>query len=357
MNAGARRVDHTRTSRIVLTGLWADAALVMAASAYNGGLAFAALGQQMAAGIALGLAVDVGLAVALVGDRALHLAGRQSHWGRALRVSTAVMSLALNCAVALWMGHYGVAIFHAFLPVLLVLLSEYAQDSTLQFGDIAQEHAAAVKAERDAQLAADRAAWHAQQQMPATRPGTAPIPPPATPAFRAVPVKPASRPEFAPAVQPAGHPTGQPADRPAWQPGNQPADRPAEQPAGRPAEQPAGRPAEQPAGRPGIDPPGRPVERPTGRPESAARTAPAGRAAPSGSGRRQSGKPKTDEKLTAAIREMTQRNGGRAPSQYQLRQTLGVGGPRAARLLAELDPTPAGPAAGNGAATHKEHTP
>lgn len=152
-----KRWDHSRTTRIVLTGLWADAVLVMAASAYNGGQAFDGLGQPFAAGIALGVAVDVGLAVGLVGDRALHLAGRQSRWGRALRVATAFMSLALNCAVALWLGHYGVAVFHAFLPILLVLLSEYAQDSTLQFGEIADEHAAEVRAELDAEAARQRA--------------------------------------------------------------------------------------------------------------------------------------------------------------------------------------------------------
>ncbi|HEX2301873.1 MAG TPA: hypothetical protein VHH34_25765 [Pseudonocardiaceae bacterium] len=322
-----RRVDHTRTSRIVLTGLWADAALVMAASAYNGGQAFAALGEQMGAGIALGLAVDVGLAVALIGDRALHLAGRQSHWGRALRVCTAVMSLALNCAVAVWMRHYGVAAFHAFLPVLLVLLSEYAQDSTLQFGEIAAEHAAAVKAERDAQLAADRAAWEAKHEAPPARPPVAPIPPPAPPPFQAVPPRSSARPDFAPAVQSA--------------------DRPASQPAARPVEQPVDRPADVSVGRPaaatGTGAAGRPA---TATQRRATRR------------RKRIGKPKTDRQLATGIRELTERNSGRMPSQYQLRQALGVGGPRAARLLAEFDTTtPAGSPDDNGTATRKEATP
>ncbi|HEX2298555.1 MAG TPA: PT domain-containing protein [Pseudonocardiaceae bacterium] len=320
-----RRADHTRTSRIVLTGLWADAALVMAASAYNGGQAFAALGQQTGAGIALGLAVDVGLAVALIGDRALHLAGRSSQWGRALRVCTAIMSLALNCAVALWMGHYGVAVFHAFLPVLLILLSEYAQDSTLQFGEIAAEHAAALKAEQDAQLAAARAT----QQPSAPRPAMAPIPPPAPAPFHAVPPRLSPRPDFTPAVQPAGQPSGQPAPHPT------------EQPAGRPTGQPADLASGRPTTTTRITPPGRPVTT-TPRRTRPVRT-------------RRTGKPKTDQQLAAGIRELTQRNGGRPPSQYQLRHFLGVGGPRAARLLAELNTTsPAEPAADNGAATSKE---
>ncbi len=182
----AQRWDHTRTGRIVLTGLWADAALVMAASAYNGGLAFTALNQDFGAGVALGLAVDVALAVALVGDRALHLAGRVSYWGRALRITTALMSLGLNCGVAIWQEHYGVAVFHAFLPLLLILLSEYAQDSTLQFGEITAEHEAAVKADRDAQLAADRAAYEAAERSrldPVAASAVATIGPAVAPAF------------------------------------------------------------------------------------------------------------------------------------------------------------------------------
>ncbi|MGH3795636.1 MAG: hypothetical protein ACRDSP_12170 [Pseudonocardiaceae bacterium] len=321
-----RRAEHSRTSRIVLTGLWADAVLVMAASAYNGGLAFVALGQQQGTGMALGLAVDIGLAVGLVGDRALHLAGRQSHWGRALRVSTALMSLALNCAVQLWMGHYGVAVFHAFLPVLLVLLSEYAQDSTLQFGQIAAESAAAVKAERDAQLATERAEWEAKHEASTARAGVAPIPPPAAPLFRAVPLGPSSRPDFVPAVHPAG--------RPATHPAEQPADRRTDQP----ADSAAGRP--DPPAR--VDPLARPETRTPRRPRPV---------------RTRAGKPKTDQQLAAAIGDLTEHNGGRAPSQYQLRQALGVGGPRAARLSAELDTTtPAGVPADNGAATTKETT-
>ena len=334
-----RRVDHTRTSRIVLTGLWADAVLVMAASAYNGGLAFAALGQHIAEGIALGLAVDVGLAVALVGDRALHLAGRQSHWGRALRVSTAVMSLALNCAVQLWLGHYGVAVFHAFLPVLLVLLSEYAQDSTLQFGEIA----AAVKAEREAQLAADRAAWEAKHEAAATRTGMTPIPPTASPAFRAVPVTPSSA---QPAATPAGGPPPVGVGRPDLSHAGRSTFTPAVHPAGRPESRPADQPADRAAGRPATPARTGPPDRPsTTTQRRTTRT------------RKRTGTPRTDQQLAAGIRELTKRNGGRPPSQYQLRQALGVGGPRAARLLAELDLTPTGPPASNGAATRKEATP
>jgi len=146
--------NHARIGRIVMVGLWLDAGIVMSASAVNGGRAFVALGEPFAAGLALGVAVDVALAVALWGDRALHLAGESSPWGRVLRVTTALMSGALNCSVAVWSGHYGVAVFHAFLPLLLILLTEYAQSSTLKFGTIADRQRAAGEAARtEAELA------------------------------------------------------------------------------------------------------------------------------------------------------------------------------------------------------------
>jgi hypothetical protein len=145
------RHDHARTGRLVIAGVWACAAIVMVSSARNGALSFQALGEHPLAGFALGVAVDVALAVALVGDRALHLAGRSSAWGRALRITTCLMSGALNCAVPLWLGHVGIAAFHSFLTILLVLLTEYAQDGTLQFGEIADEADAVERAGAEAQ--------------------------------------------------------------------------------------------------------------------------------------------------------------------------------------------------------------
>jgi hypothetical protein len=159
------RLDHARTGRLVIAGVWACAAIVMVSSARNGALSFAALGEHPLAGFALGVAVDVALAVALVGDRALHLAGRSSAWGRALRITTCAMSGALNCAVPLWLGHVGVAAFHSFLTILLVLLTEYAQDGTLQFGDIEAEADAAERAEAEAQQRATDKEIAAQREV------------------------------------------------------------------------------------------------------------------------------------------------------------------------------------------------
>ena len=318
MSVMAKRWNHLRTSRIVLAGVWADAVLVMAASAWNGGLAFEALGQHIGEGIALGVAVDVGLAVSLIGDRALHLQGKSSNWGRALRLTTALMSLALNCGVSLWLGHYGVAIFHAFLPILLVLLSEYAQDTTLKYGEIAEEREAAEKAERDAQLIADRAAWEAQQA--AARPAPVvttpePISAAAPPRFQ---VDPPTRLDFVPAVGSAVRPEPVETGRPAGRPDDRPADHPAEQPAAS---------------------------------ETGAKT---GRR--NGANRRPTRRAKPDKQLLPVVRELAEQNGGDPPTQYAVRQATGVGGPRAARLIEELAATaePAAAPSSNGGTRHKE---
>lgn len=70
------------------------------------------------------------------------------------------------------------------------------------------------------------------------------------------------------------------------------------------------------------------------------------------------GQQRTDAELSPALRALAERTGGQ-PSQYAIRQELGVGSARAARLLAELDnhaPSTPGPVAdgGNGAAPTRE---
>jgi hypothetical protein len=111
----------------------------MAGSATNAFLAYGALGDNRGLGLATGLAVDIGLCVALIGDRRLYAHGLSSNWGRVLRISTAVRSLVLNTCISLRDGHYLSALMHAFLPILLVVLTEYGQDVPLKFTALAQE--------------------------------------------------------------------------------------------------------------------------------------------------------------------------------------------------------------------------
>jgi hypothetical protein len=122
-----------RTARRIVWGTWGCAGITMAASAANAALTYGALGDNRLLGLATGVAVDIGLCVALIGDRRLYAHGLTSTWGRVLRITTAVMSLVLNTGIAVRDGHYFLALMHAFLPVLLVVLTEYGQDVLLQF--------------------------------------------------------------------------------------------------------------------------------------------------------------------------------------------------------------------------------
>jgi hypothetical protein len=162
----------------------------MAGSATNAVLAYGALGDNRLLGLATGLGVDIGLCVALIGDRQLHLHGLSSHWGRALRVTTLAMSLVLNVSIALRDGHYLSALMHAFLPLLLLILTEYGADVLLKFTALARERGTA--------------------QQPAVVPSAAPLPqlyrPLAPPPVATAPARPA--PETPPAVtSPAPVPT------------------------------------------------------------------------------------------------------------------------------------------------------
>lgn len=129
----------SRTADLVVRLVWVDAAITMATSAANSAWSFSKLGHPWPAGLAIGLAVDVALAAALLGDRELASTGRTSTAGRVLRVTTAAMSLALNSAVSVLLAitvdprYWLLAVFHAFAPILLIVLTEAAQSYLLGF--------------------------------------------------------------------------------------------------------------------------------------------------------------------------------------------------------------------------------
>jgi len=143
VSAGAEvsRQQLERTGQRIVVGTWGCAVITMAASAANAALTYGALGDNRALGLATGVAVDIGLCVALIGDRRLYAHGLSSTWGRALRVTTAVMSVILNVGISLRDGHYFAALLHSFLPVLLIVLCEYGQDCLLQLTALRREQA------------------------------------------------------------------------------------------------------------------------------------------------------------------------------------------------------------------------
>lgn len=164
-------------------------------------------------------------------------------------------------------------------------------------------------------------------------------------------------PTAAPSAVPAAAPfrTGGFAAYPTYPTVGTPRPEPVSPP--RSPDRPAGRPTGEPAGRPTEQPAERPAEQPTDRPGPATRSVPPRQSSSRGSGRKRAAKPRTEVQLAAAVREMAARDGGRPPSQYRVRRVLGVGGPRAARLVADLaTTTAAAPHPGNGAAVRKEDT-
>jgi len=189
-----------RTGRRVVAGTWACAVITMAASAANAALTYAALGDNRALGLATGLAVDIGLCVALIGDRQLYEHGLSSNWGRGLRITTAVMSLILNVGISLRDGHYFAALLHSFLPVLLIVMTEYGQDVLLQF--------TALRRERETTPQVPAAEPEPAIELPAatyTRVGPSSWTPPAAPVWRSAVSEPAVTPK------PAGDPEPVPA--------------------------------------------------------------------------------------------------------------------------------------------------
>lgn len=96
---------------------------------------------------------------------------------------------------------------------------------------------------------------------------------------------------------------------------------------------------------------------PTDRSTQASQTGPAKRSgtvrkpATGRPGKKPSPRQRTDDDLLKDVRELVTENDGEPPTKYQLKQTLGIGNERAARLLEQLDPQPAGAPASNGAAT------
>lgn len=126
--------NTTRTGQWVYAGTWIGAGIVMATTAANAVATFGALGGNRLVGLGVGIAVDVALCVGLIGDRQLALHQITSPWGRALRITAGIMSLTIAVIAAVVQRHYELVALLAFLPVLLIVLTEYGQDVYLAFG-------------------------------------------------------------------------------------------------------------------------------------------------------------------------------------------------------------------------------
>jgi hypothetical protein len=150
------------TLKVISVGVWGVALVVMAVSATTAADLFQLHAANWAQGLALGLAIDAALAVALVGDKALAQLGLASGWGTALRWAATVMSLVLNCSAAWLNGDPLGVTLHAIPPMLLIVLTEAAQSYRTA---LAEHHMQVAQAQ--AQAEAERLAARQEQQRQA----------------------------------------------------------------------------------------------------------------------------------------------------------------------------------------------
>lgn len=161
--SSARIEDIKRTGRTSTAAQWSVASVVMIGSAASAGIGFDYLGEHWTIGVITGLGVDLALASGLVIGRRLRAVGVTTVWGTVLTWLTGVMTLCLNSGAAVVTGHYSLAVAHAFLPALLVVLCEAGSEAQLKLHSLAQSTAAAELAEGNARLAEENARFEADQ--------------------------------------------------------------------------------------------------------------------------------------------------------------------------------------------------
>lgn len=149
--AGVTARDVVRAGRTATVAQWGVAVVVMAGSAAAAGTGFGYLGEHWAVGVVTGLGVDLALASGLVIGRRLRAVGVTTTWGTVLLWLTGAMTLCLNSGAAALTGQWVLAVAHAFLPVLLVVLCEAGSEAQLKLHHLARQAAAAERAQRDAE--------------------------------------------------------------------------------------------------------------------------------------------------------------------------------------------------------------
>lgn len=170
MTATAQDVE--RTARDTARAQWGVAGVVMVGSMAGSGLAFHYLGEPAALGVLIALAVDLALATWLRISSRLRAVGLTSRAGWVLEVTTAVQTLYLNVGAAVFRGidqdsaaaHWCLGIAHSFLPIDLVLFSLASAGARMKLLRLQRDTEAADRAERDRQLAAERAEFDRQQR-------------------------------------------------------------------------------------------------------------------------------------------------------------------------------------------------
>jgi hypothetical protein len=164
--------DVERTARDTARAQWGVAGVVMVGSMAGSGLAFHYLGEPAALGVLIALAVDLALATWLRISSRLRAVGLTSRAGWVLEVTTAVQTLYLNVGAAVFRGidqdsaaaHWCLGIAHSFLPIDLVLFSLASAGARMKLLRLQRDTETADRAERDRQIATERAEFDRQQR-------------------------------------------------------------------------------------------------------------------------------------------------------------------------------------------------
>ncbi|HEY2763902.1 MAG TPA: hypothetical protein VGJ13_07790 [Pseudonocardiaceae bacterium] len=140
--------DVVRTGQIVTTAQWIVASVVMGGSALSAGYAFGHFHEPFYMGFIIGLAVDTALASWLLISRKLRATGVKTAWGPVLEGITALMTLCLNSGSSMLDGNYALAGAHAFLPVVLFVLSMAGGEAQHKLHDLLKKKEAAEAARK-----------------------------------------------------------------------------------------------------------------------------------------------------------------------------------------------------------------
>lgn len=158
--------DISRVSQAVTLAQWGVAAVVMVGSAMSAWSTFAQLHDTPAIGAVIAVGVDLALASGLVVSQRLRALGiENSPWGTALMWLTAAMTLALNAGADAVAQKWGLALLHAFPPILMVVLTEAGSANQLRVMRKRQEREAAEQAKREAEDKERQARYDAEQHQ------------------------------------------------------------------------------------------------------------------------------------------------------------------------------------------------
>lgn len=163
--AAVSLAEIERISQIVTVAQWSVASVVMGGSAMSAWTAFGQLGEHPIIGAVTAVGVDLALATTLAINGHLRRVEATTPWGTVLLWLTGLMTLLLNSGASAVEGNWPLAFAHAFLPALLVALTEAGSAAQMKLQRIKREAEATEQAAQETRYAADQARYAAEQRQ------------------------------------------------------------------------------------------------------------------------------------------------------------------------------------------------